>query len=69
MQMEQPLASYLFRYVNQSGEVIRATQMLCEADNVAIYKARATMQDHYAMLEIFDGDRLVYAANPLDDDL
>jgi hypothetical protein len=65
MHMDQPLASYLFRYVNNSGEVIRTTLMLCEADEDAIHKARVTMNDQYAMLEIFDGDRLVYAANPL----
>jgi len=54
------MASYEFRYANQSGAAIRTTVMQCEADEEAIRKARDTMKAPYAWLEIFDGDRPVY---------
>ena len=54
------MASYEFRYANQSGATIRKTVMQCEADEEAIAKARDTMRDIYATVEIFDGDRPVF---------
>jgi hypothetical protein len=55
------MANYQFRYVSLSGSVIRTTIMQCEADADAIHKARHTMKDQYARLEIFEDERPVYS--------
>ena len=56
------MANYEFRYANLSGGAIRTTVMQCAADDEAIRKARETMQDRYATLEIFDGERPVFSS-------
>ena len=53
------MATYQFRYANLSGEAIRTTFMECAADGEAICKARETMKNRFATLEIFEGDRPV----------
>jgi hypothetical protein len=53
------MANYEFRYSTLSGGVIRATIMQCASDDEAIRKARDTMKDRYAKLEVFEGDRPV----------
>ena len=58
--MPRPKRDYLFRYADELGGVIRSTFMQCPADDDAIVKARTIMQDRYASLEIFDGDRVVH---------
>lgn len=59
------MAVYRFRYADASGAAIRTTLMQCGDDSDAIGKARDTMQDRYATFEIFEGERLVHAAFPL----
>jgi hypothetical protein len=59
------MAVYRFRYAGSSGAAIRTTIMECGDDSEAIRKARDTMQDRYATVEIFEGERLVYSAFPL----
>jgi hypothetical protein len=54
------MAIYEFRYAGIAGNVVRTTIMQCEADSVAIDQARDTMQDRYATLEIFEGDRPLF---------
>ena len=54
------MASYEFRYANRAGGAVRTTIMQCEADEEAIRRARDTMKDVYATVEIYDGDRPVY---------
>lgn len=63
------MTSYRFRYANRSGTAIRTTIMQCETDAEAIRKACDTMQDRYALLEIFDGERLVYSKFPLPEEV
>lgn len=58
--MEQTKRDYLFRYADEMGGVIRSTFMQCPADTVAVEQARSIMQDRYASLEIFDGERVVH---------
>ncbi len=58
------MTDYEFRYTNLTGGVIRTTIMQCEADAEAILKARDTMKDRYAALEIFEGERPVYSQAP-----
>ena len=53
------MATYEFRYANPSGDTVRTTIMQCAADDEAIRRARETMKDRYATLEIFEGDRPV----------
>jgi hypothetical protein len=55
----ESMATYQFRYANLSGDAIRTTFMQCAADGEAIRKARETMKNRFATLEIFDGDRPV----------
>ena len=57
----QSMTSYEFRYANRAGGAVRTTIMQCEADEEAILRARETMKDIYASVEIFDGDRPVVA--------
>lgn len=54
------MASYHFRYANSAGIAVRTTIMQCETDAEAIGKACDTMQDRYATLEVFEGDRPVF---------
>lgn len=54
------MAVYRFRYANSAGIAVRTTVMQCETDDEAIQKARDTMQDRYAVLEIFEGDRPIF---------
>jgi len=58
--MEQTKRDYLFRYADEMGGVIRSTFMQCPEDTVAVERARSIMQDHYASLEVFDGERVVH---------
>jgi hypothetical protein len=58
--METIKGNYLFRYADELGGVIRATFMQCPADADAIHQARTLMQDRYASLEVFDGERVVH---------
>jgi hypothetical protein len=60
--MESTSGHYQFRYADAQGTVVRSTFMHCDADDHAIRQARATMQDKYASLEIFAGERVVYAS-------
>ncbi len=53
------MAVYRFRYASRSGSVIRTTIMQCDTDDEAVRKAGGTMQDSYASVEIFEGERLV----------
>ncbi|HXC53903.1 MAG TPA: hypothetical protein VNU97_01285 [Rhizomicrobium sp.] len=53
------MISYRFIYSDASGGVIRLTQMQCASDAEAVRRARETMQDKYAALEIFAGERAV----------
>ncbi len=39
--------------------MIRTTIMQCDTDDEAVRKAGGTMQDSYASVEIFEGERLV----------
>lgn len=59
------MAVYRFRYADSSGSAVRTTLMQCGDDAEAVRKAGDTMQDRYAMLEIFEGERLVYSKFPL----
>ena len=54
------MASYRFRYTNAAGAVVRASFVQCHSDNQAIARARDTMQDTYAALEICEGERTVF---------
>ena len=58
--MERTKREYLFRYADEMGGVIRSTFMRCPEDTVAVERARSIMQDRYASLEIFDGERVVH---------
>jgi hypothetical protein len=58
------MAVYRFRYADGSGSAVRTTIMQCADDAEAVHKACHTMQDRYAMLEIFEGERLVYSKFP-----
>ena len=42
------------------GGIIRSTFMQCPEDAVAVERARSIMQDRYASLEVFDGERVVH---------
>ena len=58
--MERTKRDYLFRYADEMGGVIRSTFMQCPEDAVAVERARSIMQDRYASLEVFDGERVVH---------
>ena len=58
--MEQTKRDYLFRYADERGGVIRSTFMQCPEDAIAVERARSIMQDRYASLEVFDGERVVH---------
>ena len=58
--MEQTRRDYLFRYADEVGGVIRSTFMQCPADAVAVERAHSIMQDRYASLEMFEGERVVH---------
>ena len=58
--MEQAKRDYLFRYADEMGGVIRFTFMQCPEDTVAVERARSIMQDRYASLAVFDGERVVH---------
>ena len=53
------MIDYTFLYTDASGAVVRWTTMQCGSDADALTKARDTMQDGYAALKVFDGERLV----------
>ena len=53
------MATYQFRYANLCGNAIRTTFMQCTGDGEALRKARETMKNRFATIEIFDGDRPV----------
>lgn len=59
------MINYSFAYSDASGGIVRWTSMQCLSDAEAIAKARDTMQDKYAALEIFAGERPVYAVAPV----
>jgi hypothetical protein len=56
------MAIYEFRYASTAGRVVRTTIMQCEADGIAVSRARDTMKDRYETLEIFEGDRRLLPA-------
>ncbi|MCX7281259.1 MAG: hypothetical protein NTX21_06855 [Alphaproteobacteria bacterium] len=58
--MEQAKRDYLFRYADEMGGVIRSAFMQCPEDAVSFERARNIMQDRYASLEVFDGERVVH---------
>jgi hypothetical protein len=39
--------------------------MQCEADGIALKQARDTMKDHYATLEVSEGDRILSGVGQL----
>lgn len=59
------MAVYRFRYADRSGSAVRTTIMQCADDAEAVHKACDTMQDRYAMLEIFEGERLICNKFPI----
>jgi hypothetical protein len=59
------MANYEFRYANLSGDAIRTKVMQCAADDEAIRRARDTMKERYATVEIFEGDRPVFSRRGL----
>ncbi len=59
------MTSYRFTYTDASGAVIRWTCMQCVSDVEAVRKARETMRDKFAGLEIFEGERRVDVQTPL----
>ena len=58
--MERTKRDYQFRYADETGGLIRSTFMQCPEDTIAVERARSIMQDRYASLEIFDGERVVH---------
>ena len=58
------MIDYRFTYSDASGGIVRWTSMQCLSDAEAIAKALGTMQDKYAALEIFAGERAVYVQSP-----
>jgi hypothetical protein len=59
------MISYRFTYTDASGAVIRWTSMQCISDAEAVRRARESMQDKYAGLEIFEGERKVDLEAPV----
>ena len=57
------MLNYLFRYADKSGATIRSTIMQCETDEEALRKARDTMQDGYAKLEVSENERPIPCPN------
>lgn len=60
MPRHNTMPNYLFRYADKFGGAIRSTLMQCDTDEEALRKARDTMQDGYAKLEVFENDRPVH---------
>jgi hypothetical protein len=55
------MVTYHFTYTNASGGIVRLTAMQCGSDTEAIDRARDTMRDEYAALEIVAGERAVHS--------
>lgn len=54
------MTDYRFTYTDASGAIVRQTAMQCESDAEAVRRARETMRDKYAVLEILAGERIIH---------
>jgi hypothetical protein len=56
---EADMASYTFRYLDESGGMIRLTAMQCTSDEDAVLQACKTMREPFSRLEIWQDDTLI----------